>query len=273
MKYAFKRKEEKFILPLTVADSIKLIVKHDMSFSEHNQGGSLTSIRTTYFENDEYLIYHMKKSKRKKRFKVRIREYGFNGNFESSIWIELKEKSNGQGYKSRFKINRKYIHDFIDGRDIFEHVLKKNKDVNKKYLSILYRKIQSLIIDNKLYPRLIMQYQRLALQTEGPKAVRLTFDYNLKGGILDKDDELFKPIKNPEYFDRYKSVVELKIGTVYPELAKGIKKKFNIKKQKFSKFVFGMESCITDFYQPPVNNTDKYVPMSEIMDLDREYDI
>ena len=269
----FKRKEEKFILPLSVADNIKLIAKQGLDFSEFNQGGTLTDIRTTYLENDDFLIYHMKKGRKKKRYKIRIREYGRFGEFESLVWIELKEKINGQGYKSRFKIDRKYINDFIKGKDVFNYIKKRNKGIELDYLLVLYRQIQDLIVQNNLYPRLVMQYQRLALQRKGSQAMRLTFDYNLKGGLIDKDDELFLVISDPQYFDRYKSIVELKIGSVYPEAANLIKKRFNINKQKFSKFVFGMESFFSDFYHSPPGVENTYKSFSEIVQFDNEYSI
>jgi len=135
MKHAFKRKEEKFILPLSVADNIKFIAKQGMDFSEFNRDGLLTDIRTTYLENEEFLIYHMKKSHKTKRFKVRIREYGRNGKFENFVWIELKEKIEKQGYKSRFKIDKKYINDFINGLDIFHEVKDANEDIDVNYLT------------------------------------------------------------------------------------------------------------------------------------------
>ncbi|MCP4177190.1 MAG: VTC domain-containing protein, partial [bacterium] len=134
MKHVFKRKEEKFILPLQIAEDVKKLAVKKLGFSEFNKDGKLTDIRTTYFENDEFLIYHLKKSRKKKRYKIRIREYGRNGIFEPTIWIELKEKIDGVGYKSRFKIERKLLNDFLDGKTIFSHVVKINNEVNIDYL-------------------------------------------------------------------------------------------------------------------------------------------
>lgn len=273
MKHLFKRKEEKFILSLSQASNLKHIARRGLDFSSFNRNGTLTDIRTTYFENDEFLVYHMKKSRQKTRYKIRIREYGRDGQFESSVWVELKEKVSGQGYKSRFKIDRKYIDDFIKGNDVYTHVQKKNKGMGDKYLSVLYNRIQKLIIEKKFYPRLVMQYQRLALQEDNAKGVRLTFDYNLKGGILNQGDELFLEIEKPEYFDKYKSIVELKIGSTYPEAAKEIKKKFNIKKQRFSKFAFGMDSFFKNSMQSEAVIDQDYIPFSQLVDVNNEYAI
>lgn len=271
MKHLFKRKEEKFILSISKASEIISIVKHDLSFSQFNQNGSLTDIRTTYFDNDNFFIYHMKKNRLEKRYKIRIREYGKEGCFETYVWVELKEKTYGQGYKSRFKINRKYINDFISGKDVYKHVKKKNKGIHEEFLSVLYHRIQDLIIEKQMYPRLVIQYQRLALQEQNPQGARLTFDYNLKGGVLNKSNELFQELQNPEYFDKYKSIVELKIGNIYPEAAKQLKKRFHIKKQKFSKFLFGMEALFRDFPVLETAQQKEYVPFSELIQNEKEY--
>lgn len=273
MNHVFKRKEEKYILPLAVADNIQTVVKKELHFSEFNNNGELTDIRTTYLENDDFLIYHLKKSKKKKRYKVRIREYGKNGHFEQMVWMELKEKIKGQGFKSRFKIDRKYIGDFINGNNVMSYVLLENSGVERNYLLALYNRIQGLILENNLYPRLVMQYERLALQGEGSKGVRLTFDYNLKGGILNKNDSLFTALENVKYFDQQKSIAELKIGGVYPDEADSVKEKYSLNKKKFSKFVYGMESFYTSFNQEPEKLNMKYTPMSDIFIYDKEFAI
>lgn len=267
----FKRKEEKFILSIAQAGIIREVAQRDMGFSQINHGASLIDIRTTYFENDDFVIYLMKKSRQKNRYKIRIREYGKNGKFKKYVWIELKEKAFGLGYKSRFKINRKYINDFIEGKDIYSHIKKRNKGIKSKSLSLLSRRIQQLIKENQMYPRLVIQYQRLALQEKSKKGIRLTFDYNLKGGIIEKGDELFHSIENPEYFDNSKSIVEMKISSINPGSAKRLKKRFNIKKQRFSKFVFGMESFFREFPSEESVVDKVYSPISEIIRFDKEF--
>ncbi len=271
MKHVFKREEEKFVLPISVAEDIRDIALKELDFSEFNRGGSLTDIRTTYLENDDFLIYHLKKCHMNKRYKVRIREYGKNGVFEPLVWIELKEKVDGSGYKNRFRMERDCINDFLGGYNVFESVKNSNRNIDGDYLSILYNNIQNLVTENNFYPRLVMQYQRLAIQSDDYQGLRLTFDYNLKGGIINRENKIFTHIDNPQYFDKYKSVVELKIGNIYPKEVDIVKEKFSIEKQKFSKFTFGMESLYDDFNQIPENITANYVPMSKMVNYGSEY--
>lgn len=271
MKHLFKRKEEKFILSLNQANSLKSIARQGLNYSHFNKDGSLTDIRTTYLENDDYLIYHMKKDREKVRYKIRIREYGKEEHFEPYVWIELKEKCYGQGYKNRFKISRRKVDNFISGEDITLHILSTNKGVEKEYLYALYGRMLELIKEHNLYPRLVMQYQRLALQEDSDNGIRLTFDYNLKGGMLEKGEKLFSAIEKPEYFDKYKSIIELKIAGDYPEAANEIKRRLDIEKLRFSKFVFGLESFKKDLPPHQKKALSPYKPFYEIYNSLKDY--
>lgn len=271
MKHLFKRKEEKFILSIHQADSLKSIARQGLNYSHFNKDGSLTDIRTSYFENDDFLIYHMKKERENIRYKIRIREYGKEGHFEPYVWIELKEKCYGQGYKNRFKISRDLIDQFISGEDISAHIFEQNKGIEKEYLLALYKRIMELIKENNLYPRLVMQYQRLALQEDSDSGIRLTFDYNLKGGMLQRGERLFSTIEKPEYFDKYKSIIELKIAGDYPKAANEIKRRLKIEKMRFSKFVFGLESFEQGFASYRNSSFPGYKPFFEIYVSSKKY--
>jgi hypothetical protein len=273
MMHMFKRKEEKFVLPRSLAEEIRLKAGIDLQYSDFNRDGELTDIRTTYLENDDFLLYHLKKSKMDKRFKIRIREYGRNGQFEKMVWIELKEKVDGQGYKSRFKIDRKYVWDFVRGADVFPYVLLENSGVSREYLITLYDRIQSLIIEKDLYPRLVMQYSRLALQGGGNRGIRLTFDSHLRGGILQRGDSLFELPGKTVAFDENQSIVELKIDSLSSEKALVLKETFSLKSQSFSKYIFGLESFFSDFNQNPESLDKRYIPISELAVYDMEYAI
>jgi hypothetical protein len=273
MKHAFKRKEEKYILPLSVANDIQNIVKEQVHYSTFNQDGELTDIRTTYLENEDFLIYHMKKRSVPNRYKIRIREYGKNGCFDPKVWIELKEKIKGEGYKYRFMINREFVSDFISGKNVFSYVLLENKGIENDYLVCLYERIQGLIRDNNFYPRLMMQYERLALQGTDSQGVRLTFDYNLKGKSLSVNDNLFSGIGISRKFDNSNSIAELKTGGSYPEKASVIKQRYSLHRQSFSKYIYGMESFYSTFHPHPEFLEMEYIPFSNFVSVKKEYAI
>lgn len=273
MSHLFSRREEKYVLPTETADQIKKIAERRLSYSEFNRKGAMTDIRTTYLENDEYLIYHMKTSRKRRRVKIRIREYGRKGKFETLVWIELKEKVDGQGFKSRFRLDRKNVKAFLDGEDVFSSVVKHNKGIDSDYLRLLYDRMQKLIRKKRLYPRLVVQYQRIAFLANGECGLRLTFDHNLQSMLLERGDELFKDMVECKCYDTSRVITELKYGNTYPDGVKFIRKRFQIKKRRFSKFLFGMESQISDFLTRPSDLEESYTPFNHIYQNRKEYAI
>lgn len=264
MSHSFKREEEKFIIESPIADKIQETVNEFLPFSEFNKGGLFIDIRTTYMESHDYYIYHLKKTKKKKRFKIRFREYGVDGVFQSFVWVELKEKVKGQGYKNRFIMDKKDVGDFIKGKNIFDKIISYNRKIDPSYLRVLFDMIQKLIRKNELYPRLVIQYQRLALQNGLKGSIRLTFDKNIKSSWI-SEDQLFKTLINPICFDPEKTIIELKTGSTYPDLVNQIKAKYNMKKRKFSKFMFGMSVQCFSFGEVPESVDVIYKPISELV--------
>jgi SPX domain protein involved in polyphosphate accumulation len=264
------RKEEKFILSLSKADDIQYALRCNLQFSEFNRSGDLTEIRTTYLENDNFLIYKTKKNRIDKRYKIRIREYGKNGHFGPLIWVELKEKVYGQGYKNRFRINRDYLCDFLAGKNVFPSVKLDNPEVDYNYLIILYQRIQDLIVKENFYPRLLMQYERLALQGKDDAGLRLTFDYNLRSGLLNRNDCLFSNLEESARYDESKAIVELKIGTQFPLKSDEFKEYFSLHRQGFSKYIFGIESFYSSFHKKPLDQYQDYIPISKIIKFDNK---
>lgn len=270
MNHNFKRKEEKFILNSYTSQYIKDIAKKSLDYSDFNSEGIFTDIRTTYLESHDHFIYHLKKAKKKKRFKIRFREYGTNGNFESYVWVELKEKIKGQGYKNRFLLSKDHAKLFLEGKDVFFNVARLNKNIDIKYLSVLYKTIQKLIKKHNLEPALVVQYRRLAFQNGLKGGIRLTFDHYLTSSKTDINNLFSEPVDPTPYNDDM-VIAELKTNTEYPEIVKQVKKDFNLKKQSFSKFMFGMQSQDFLVQDAPFSIEKQYTPIKDVVNQELEY--
>lgn len=253
MSHSFKRVEEKYLLPINTAESIKKVIKESEQFRSY-------SIKTYYMESPEYSIYHMKKERISSRFKVRIREYDSN----RPVWIELKEKSSGMGYKNRFKIDRELLVQYLKGEDCFDAVVERNKKVDIEYLELLYRTIRELIGEYKLKPTIAVSYDRLAFDSGLKGAPRYTFDHNLKSAKISME-ELFKPFEGVKEFDENQVVMELKTLGTHPVLMKKIKKDFSLKRDRFSKFLFAMEAHFTDLSDSVNIGNGRYKPLVALM--------
>lgn len=249
MSHSFKRVEEKYLLPINTAESIITVLKESEPFRSY-------SIKTYYLESPYYSIYHMKKERISSRFKVRIREYDSN----RPVWLELKEKSNGMGYKNRFKMDRDLLKRYLSGEECFEEVQQENRKVDTEYLTLLYKTIRELIEEYKLTPTVAVSYDRLAFDSGLKGAPRYTFDNNLTSTRITIND-LFKSFDEVQQFDKNRVIMELKTCGTHPMLMKKIKKDFSLKRDRFSKFLFAMEAHFTDLADSVDIGNGKYKPL------------
>ena len=72
----------------------------------------VTHVRTTYYDNDTFDTYYDWLNREPIRYKVRCREYGYDGKFADEVWMELKIKNCSISQKKRFKINREHVDAF-----------------------------------------------------------------------------------------------------------------------------------------------------------------
>lgn len=262
MSNYFKRVEKKYLLDKEVSKNIKTITEDVISNKNVKDKYKYTDIRTIYFDNNDYLIYHIKKNKNEVRYKIRLREYSRNGNSGRYIWVELKEKVCGVSYKHRFRIKKKHINSFIAGKNVMWKVFKANLKQKRPQLGFLYNKIQGTIIDHNLKPKFAVEYVRVAFEKGLDDKLRLTFDSNLKCYEVN-DYNIFNKPKSIFYFDTNVNIMEIKSCTELPLWLKELKRENGIKKQKFSKFVFGSESLFQIDNVPPQEVFNEYKAMRE----------
>lgn len=230
MNHSFKRVEQKFILDSIRAEAIKDIIKT-------TTGEKRYSITSYYLESPNFYIYQMRKDRLPKRFKIRVREY----DGKKSVWIELKEKRDGMGYKNRFKLDREHTQILLQGGDCFQRVVECNHKVDLEYLEMLYNTIREFIIEYSLEPKVAVSYERVAYDSGLKGAPRYTFDTQLKARIIDRNNIFHTDSPFIEY-DNCKTIMEIKTSGTHPEVLKVIKKQFSLKRDRFSKFLFAIES-------------------------------
>jgi SPX domain protein involved in polyphosphate accumulation len=137
----------------------------------------VTHVRTTYFDNETFDTYYDWLNREPIRYKVRYREYGYDGKFSDEVWMELKVRNYSISQKKRFKIKRADIEKFISGQDVLKDVVKgnrKNRDIIDTYASI-----QGYIVSNHLKPILTVEYKRISFQPSEESDVRITLDRDI----------------------------------------------------------------------------------------------
>lgn len=136
-----------------------------------------TCISSVYFDNADFKLYNERIRKNQGAEAIRMRWYGSDE--PEIVFVERKRHEDSwtgeTSKKLRFKINEKYVIDFINGKDIWNHVEKEN---GKEVLE-LYNSVQSSIINNKLRPVVRTFYKRSAFQLPNDSSVRISLDTNL----------------------------------------------------------------------------------------------
>lgn len=263
MDHIFKREEKKYILQVDDVEKIIDLLKKTIKYSAYNSHGVPVLIRTTYLESDSHYIYHLKKSGKKRRFKIRIREYAVDNKFGDLCWIELKEKVDGEGYKNRFLINKNDVATFINGKNIIKEILPLNRTIDPDYLRLLYKTIQKLIKKNSLYPQLVVQYKRVAFDNGLKGGVRFTFDRELSFNKIDKNG-LFMDMTNSIKYSDVNIIMEIKTSGTHPHIIKEVVTENGINRRSFSKFIFGLEVNNFRFREAPDSIQTVYTPIISI---------
>lgn len=228
---SFKRKERKYIiLEHTFEEIIEQIQQHLPIFRYENKP-EILNIETTYLDTKDFLLFREYLNRRNFRFKIRLRRYGFDGQFDPEYLVELKIKHNSISRKKRFKLPAEYFDAFIKNEDLRQVI----KEANQGLIGAqkTYRLIHKLIKSNNFVPVLQTSYHRIAFQKKS-KRVRVTVDNGIRHKKL-----LGKP--GTETLDAV--VLESKIMGKTPKWHKKMVNQLSLlKQQRFSKFATGMNS-------------------------------
>lgn len=110
-KFFFIRKEKKYFIDKSTYEKLKFEIASHLMQEEFKESGTISFVKSIYLDNYQWKTYYDHKRREKQRFKLRIRQYGFN---KEKCFVELKEKRNKITFKSRFKIKTEWNDDFLD---------------------------------------------------------------------------------------------------------------------------------------------------------------
>lgn len=153
-----------------------------------------TCVSSVYLDNVDFELYKERIFKNQGSEAIRIRWYGEK--IPKTVFIERKKhQDKWTGFSSmklRFKIDEKYVVDFLNGKNVWEHV----KLLNGSDVFDLYKEIQTAIVTKKLRPIVRTFYKRTAFQLPNDSTVRLSLDTNLVM-IKECSDEEFEKNEFP----------------------------------------------------------------------------
>lgn len=148
-----------------------------------------STLRTIYLDSPDHRAYHEYLQDLPVRRKIRIRQYGIGGHFESLSWVELKEKRRNVSRKWRFRCHSEEVTKLLRGKNILKHLY----ELNNAGVKATYTLIREMIAELHLTPKVKMEYERVAFQSAEDQTIRVTLDRNLsyqaagngKAGALD----------------------------------------------------------------------------------------
>ncbi len=227
----FKRKERKYIiLEHTFEEIIEQIKEHIPVYLYEDKPGIL-NIQTTYLDSKDFLHFSEYLNRRNFRFKIRLRRYGFNAQYDPEYLVELKIKHQSISTKKRFILPAEHFSAFLKNEDLRTVIKEANQGLTGAQKT--YRIIHNLIKINQFVPVLQTSYNRIAFQ-KSSKRVRVTVDNSISHKKM-----LGKP--RIETLDAV--VLESKIMGKSPKWHKKMVNQLSLLKQdRFSKFATGINS-------------------------------
>jgi len=245
-KLHFRRFEFKYLLAPEVARAIKDDINHflkpDLHTKEKESSSKLRSgnqgywVSTVYLDNDKLACFREKNDGLFARKKVRFRVYGKKRN--SAVFLELKRKRGDVILKDRLVVKKKQVPLILEATldYLFGWEKKKNGgfEVMKEY--VIFKE------QRRLKPVVLVTYFRQAFISDYEN-LRLTIDSQIKASHL-KDFSFSQDSDREKDLLDKATVLELKFTGSLPYWLYHLLKKYNLKRQSFSKYCRGVEAVL-----------------------------
>ena len=227
----FSRFEFKYIINKNLSKIIQQEVKNFTIKDYYTKKKDKYLVRSLYFDNDIFSNFNEKIDGVKKRHKFRIRTYSIQKNVLIPMYLEMKGRDNLRTFKNRTKIDIDDLNSFCSSKNLFNL---KNKytdnELIEKFIFESYRK--------KIQPKVIIDYERLALLSKNGLYFRLTFDSDINAC---SSQNIFEENQNWKVCIPGNEILEVKFDLNIPPWFHRIIQNYQLKRISVSKFVLGME--------------------------------
>ncbi len=220
MKDTFMRHEIKYLLNEKQRFLIERAMDGRMCPDSHGE----STIRSIYFDTDDFLLIRRSSEKPIYKEKLRLRSYGIaSGN--DKVFLELKKKYKGIVYKRRLELTEAEVEDYFSDK----------APLPCGSSAQICREIDYFInFYGSLKPRVFLSYDRSAYYSEDNAGFRMTFDKNIRYRTTSLS--LAAAPGGERLLDRGTSLLEIKTGTGIPLWLVTVLDEEKIRKQSFSKY-------------------------------------
>ena len=159
----FERIEKKFWMTAEQFDQMMPVLTAHMEIDQYGY----SKIRNIYCDTDDY--YMIRKSIERPKFKEKLRIRSYQG-FETNgkVFVEIKRKLLGIGYKRRIQIPYEQVQELLDGKP----VASKNPQID--------RELQEFVRRYHPKKKVYLTYERVAMYGKEDAALRITLDRNVR---------------------------------------------------------------------------------------------
>lgn len=195
------------------------------------------TVRSIYYDSNNFDFYHEKIEGYKVRKKLRIRSYDRESD-NNLVFLEIKNKYDNFIGKNRAPLKFDNLESLLASKDVESYTLTNNGFANclKDGEKFIHH-----VVKEGLRPTILIVYDREAYFSKFDKSLRITFDKNLR--FYDQprienlylDEDLQYPL--PNHF-----VLELKFNNGYPRWLQNIVMEFGLMRRSVSKYTICIDS-------------------------------
>ncbi|GMV97350.1 MAG: VTC domain-containing protein [Phycisphaerae bacterium] len=218
-----QRFERKYPLCVAVLDDAVKCLRSILPVHHYAGPHDWSTLRTTYLDTLDARCFQEYLQDLPIRRKVRIRQYGVNGQVDDVCWFELKLKHESLSLKRRFCCRRQDVQPFLQGEDIIDRIGPEN-DPKVRHA---YKLVRQAVQDLRLLPVVRVDYERIAFQDPNDPTLRMTLDRGLRFCSASR-----------EYQGRLEGLVlEVKHAGDRPAWLRGLQEELGLKRMfRYSKF-------------------------------------
>ncbi len=233
------RQENKYVIPMYSMDEIRKAISPYVIADNHRalQKSNIYEIRSIYFDTFELKDYYEKHAGLQMRKKLRMRGYN-QVNADSEVFLEIKWKNNTFISKDRTPLRYADVDKLFAGEEM-DNILPYRKDFpkSKKTASkfLFYLKRSSRVPVN------LVTYTREAYIGKFNHSDRITLDSQIRSLMFPGLGDLYEEKKLITFLEN-EFVLEYKSENPMPEWFRRVIRKFNLRKQAYSKYVRGIDA-------------------------------
>ena len=234
----FKRVETKYVISEKQVEELLSIIEPYLQKDQYFKGTNMS----IYFDSDEKWLGIHSLEKPMYKEKIRVRSYGVPKSLDETVFIEIKKKFDGVGYKRRIPMKLADFYRFLEEReaeyagddgDLKNVVDDKNVRVYSDNPQI-EEEVRYCFRLYHLHPALFLAYDRTSYIERRDPTFRLTFDRNVLS--REKDLRLEQGDYGDVYFEKGEVVMEVKSAECYPKWFVDAISRLKIYPASFSKY-------------------------------------